>query len=85
MKNLIRFGRNCVEHPKSVGQTYLQHFMFSASFALRLAAAAFTAIMHALIPGLFESTTSKAINSLHARMQRQHQSRSTSKRGTKLS
>lgn len=74
MRNMTRIGRACVEHPQSVGQTYGQHFLFSASFALRLAAAAFTAFMHALIPGLFESTTSKAISSLHARMQRQHQS-----------
>jgi len=74
MRNLIRIVRACVEHPQSVGQSYFQHFVFSASFALRLVVAAFTAFVHALIPGLFESNTSKAICSLHARMQRQHQS-----------
>ncbi len=46
------------EHPASVGQSYGQHFKFSASVAITLLCASFTALVHALAPPVFESTTS---------------------------
>lgn len=71
MNRLNTLARSCREHPQSVGQSYWEHFRFSSSFAARLLLAASTAFIHALIPGVFETTTSKAIDRLHQRIQHQ--------------
>lgn len=71
MKRLNTLARSCREHPKSVGQSYWEHFRFSSSFSARLLLAASTAFIHALIPGAFETTTSKAIDKLHERIHHQ--------------
>ena len=54
-------------HPASVDETYLQHARFASGFALRLAAAAGAALVHALIPALFEKTASRIVADLYAR------------------
>ena len=64
--------RHFAEHPATVGQTYFQHFAFSASFSLRLLQASFTAIVHAFIPCFFIKTTGRSIEELNKRMQHQH-------------
>lgn len=71
MNRLSTLAQTCREHPHSVGQTYWQHFRFSASFSLRLLGAAFTAMAHALIPAAYESTTSRSVEALYQRMQNQ--------------
>lgn len=64
--------KHFADHPATVGQTYLEHFAFSASFSLRLLFASFTAIVHAIFPCFFEKNTSRSIEDLSKRMQRQH-------------
>jgi hypothetical protein len=59
------------KHPASVGQSYMQHFAFSATFSIRLLIASFTALIHALLPCFFQSTTSRYIEELSRRMHRQ--------------
>jgi hypothetical protein len=59
------------DHPKSVGQNYFQHFFFSASVSMTLLYSSMTALLHAIAPPLCQTSTSKAINKLHARMQHQ--------------
>jgi hypothetical protein len=71
MNRLNTLARSCRDHPQNVGQSYWEHFRFSSSFSARLLLAASTAFIHALIPGAFETTTSKAINQLHERIQHQ--------------
>ena len=71
MKTLNALVIACREHPSSVGQTYWQHFRFSASMSMKLCVAATTALIHALIPGAFEKTTSGSIDKLHRRMHQQ--------------
>lgn len=56
------------EHPKSVDETYGEHMRFAGSFSLKLFAAAFAALVHAVLPFLFERTASGIINALHDRM-----------------
>lgn len=56
------------KHPASVDETYLEHMGMSASFSVTLAAAALAALVHAILPFMFEKTASQLINRLHDRM-----------------
>ena len=55
------------DHPQSVDETYLEHARFAGGFSLRLFAAALAALVHAVIPCLFEKTASKIIAGLYER------------------
>ncbi len=57
-----------LDHPHAVGETYFEHQRQAMGFSLQLFAAAFACAVHALAPGLFVKTASRAITSLHARM-----------------
>lgn len=54
-------------HPATVDETFLQHMAFALGFAFKLFAAAFAALIHAIIPCLFEKTASKIIAELYER------------------
>lgn len=54
-------------HPASVDETYGQHFLFALKFSAQLFAAAGAALVHALLPFLFEKTASRAVARLYAR------------------
>lgn len=56
------------EHPNSVNETYTEHLQMSGSFAIWLFAAAFCAVVHAILPFMFEKTASGIINKLYGRM-----------------
>ena len=73
------FFRSFYEHPRGVGQTYLQHFLFASGFSLRLLGASGAGMVHAFVPALFESTTSRTVTSLHAKMHRQVNAESSPK------
>ncbi len=66
------FLRGFIDHPASVNETYLQHARFAAGFAITLFAAGTAALIHAIIPPLFETTASKLIKNLYAKMQARH-------------
>lgn len=66
------FWRGFVDHPASVNETYFQHLRFALGFALTLFAAGLAALVHALIPPLFETTASRLIKKMHARMEARH-------------
>lgn len=66
------FFRGFIDHPASVNETYLEHMRFAGGFALTLFAAAGAALVHAIIPPLFESTASRLIKKMHARMEARH-------------
>lgn len=51
-------------HPRSVGETYVQHMKFAAWFASQLVCAGCAAAVHALIPSLFGSTASTIVKAL---------------------
>lgn len=61
-------GRAFTDHPRSVGETYLQHQRVALSFAGQLALAAVACAIHALIPALFQTRASQAVTDLHERM-----------------
>lgn len=62
------FKQLFTEHPKSVNETYIQHFFTSMSFSTKLFKAATACFIHALVPGLCIKTGSKAITELHVKM-----------------
>ena len=57
-----------IDHPRDVNETYLQHMGQALSYAGRLGAAAFCALVHALLPFLFVKTASNLIREMHGEM-----------------
>lgn len=55
------FRRLFVEHPREVGESYLEHMAASGRFGLKLLRLAGCAFVHALVPGLFKTTVSDEI------------------------
>ncbi len=56
------------DHPHDVNETYFQHMGHALSYAGRLAAAAFCALVHALLPFLFVKTASNLIREMYGEM-----------------
>lgn len=46
-------------HPHAVDETYVEHLVFAGGCALRMLAAGFAALVHAVFPFLFERTASR--------------------------
>lgn len=61
------FARLFLDHPASVDESYGEHARFAFGFSLRLFAAAGAALVHAVIPCLFEKTASRIVADLYAR------------------
>lgn len=59
-----RLARLFTSHPATVGETYFGHLAFALWFSSRLFAAAFAAVVHALLPFLFETTASRIVREL---------------------
>lgn len=68
-------NRLFVRHPQTVDETYFEHMRFAAWFAVKLLAAGSAALMHALIPALFEHTAGNIIRQLHRRIENRHNDR----------
>lgn len=56
------------EHPRSVGESYAEHFIVAGSFGLALIAGGLKALAHAVLPNLFETAGSDTVRRLHAIM-----------------
>lgn len=54
-----------LEHPRSVEESYFEHLLFAGRFSVTLAVAAGAALVHALIPCLFEKTASRIVAQLY--------------------
>ena len=52
-------------HPASVDETYFEHMLFAGRFSFRLFGAAFAALVHAILPFMFEKTASNLIRRMH--------------------
>lgn len=62
------FNRLFLQHPQSVGESYLEHQRHALGFAFSLFFAALACFVHALVPALFVRTGSEAVTRLHDRM-----------------
>ena len=60
------------DHPATVGETYFGHAKFAFSFAGLLLLAGLAALVHAVLPFVFETTASRIINRLYNRMHNRH-------------
>lgn len=56
------------EHPRSVGETYLEHMGMAGGFGARMILGGLACLVHGLLPFLFTKTGSRAITELHGRM-----------------
>jgi hypothetical protein len=66
MSNLI--DRWFAEHPRSVGETYAEHFGLAVRFGLSMLAGGLACLVHALFPKLFERTGSTTVKRLYAEL-----------------
>jgi len=57
-----------LDHPRTVDETYFEHLQVAGYFGVTLLAAGVACLVHALIPGAFTKTGSKAVRHLHERM-----------------
>ncbi|MFT5797101.1 MAG: hypothetical protein ACI84R_001157 [Candidatus Azotimanducaceae bacterium] len=62
------FGRLFLDHPRSVDESYFEHLLFAGGFAVRLMGAGLAALIHALIPCLFEKTAGNMIVRMHSKI-----------------
>jgi hypothetical protein len=62
-------NRVFLDHPASVEENYFEHMLFAGRFAATLFLAAGAALVHAIIPSLFEKTASNLICKMHARIE----------------
>ena len=53
------------KHLKSVNETYAQHFKIAIKISLLMILGSFQAIIHAVCPGVFKTSASDKIKSLH--------------------
>ena len=56
------------DHPRSVGESYAEHFSIAFRFGLAMLAGGLACLVHALCPALFERTGSRTIKRLYAEM-----------------
>ncbi len=57
-----------LKHPRSVGETYSEHFAVAFTFGAHMIAGGLACIIHALLPAVFEKTASRTVTHLHTRM-----------------
>lgn len=69
---LSNFFRGFKDHPANVDETYLQHARFAFGFSMTLFTAALAALVHAVVPPLFETTASRKVRALHTRISTRH-------------
>ncbi len=68
----MSLARLFTDHPQSVGESYFQHMGVAGYFCFWLAVAAGAALVHALIPAACETTASRIVKKLYARMEARH-------------
>lgn len=66
------FQRIFLDHPATVNESFFQHMRFALGFAGLLLAAGGAALVHALIPCLFEKTAGQIVRKLHHRIENRH-------------
>ena len=62
-------GNPFTEHPRESGQSYAEHWSFAVRVGLQAMAAGATAWVHAFLPFLFKSTTSRILRDLNQRIE----------------
>ena len=61
-------ARLFIDHPASVGETYVEHFGVASRFGWRLARGGIGCMLHALLPCVFKTSGSDTVRDLHAEL-----------------
>ena len=56
-------------HPRSVGETYLEHAMFACRYGVKMTLGGIAALVHGVFPFLFEKTGSRITRELNATLE----------------
>lgn len=56
------------DHPRSVGETYLEHLQFACAFGARMVAGGIACFLHGILPFLFTTAGSRTVLALYDRM-----------------
>lgn len=64
----MSFAKHFTDHPRSVGETYTEHFAMACSFGSRMIVAGTACMLHGLFPFLFVRTGSTTVRHLHDEM-----------------
>ena len=56
------------DHPRSMGETYLEHLRRAFSFGATMMMAGIACMLHGLLPVIFPTTGSRAVTRLYDRM-----------------
>ncbi len=57
-----------LDHPASVGESYVEHFGVASRFGVRMVAGGLGALVHGVLPFACKTTGSRTIATLHAEM-----------------
>lgn len=63
-----KINEKLLRHPKSIGETYLQHLKHAFSFGISMLKGSLVCFIHGLFPFIFIDKGSKCINELHEKM-----------------
>lgn len=55
-------------HPRSVGESYVEHFLVAGRFGLAMVRGGLACLVHALVPALCERTGSTTVKALYGEM-----------------
>jgi hypothetical protein len=58
-------GNPFTEHPRSVGETYLEHGAFALRYGVKMTLGGLAALVHSVFPFLFEKTGSRITRELN--------------------
>jgi hypothetical protein len=56
-------------HPRSVGETYLEHGLFACRYGAKMTAGGVAALLHGVFPFLFQATGSRITRELAASLE----------------
>jgi hypothetical protein len=57
-----------LSHPRTVGESYWQHFGVAAGFGVAMIWGGMKAVVHAFFPNICKTSGSDAVRTLHARL-----------------
>jgi uncharacterized protein DUF6356 len=59
-----------LDHPQSVGETYIEHMHAASGFGLRMVGAGFKCVVHSVLPFVWPRAASDCVLGLHRQLSR---------------
>ncbi len=60
------FSRIFLDHPKTVGESYWEHFGVATGFGRTMIVGGIKAVLHGIFPNVFKTSGSDTVRKLHA-------------------